>query len=107
MVFAKNTPLLISIPDYFKTLDCSNIQQLKAVQEITSFVLCDDYIKESLLLFQNDIPYKSWEIIADKSNQENQINVKIKSRGFLPSAYCLVKIDVSNQIVFKECQYNK
>ncbi len=107
IALASNTGNFIIVPDWYDIFDCNNKQQIVSGESAKTNALCDEYVKKSLLNFQDNIPYKKWQVTPEKDENTDEWIVRIKSKGFIPSASCLIKMHPSGNIYFKECQFNK
>lgn len=69
--------------------------------------LCDEYVKKSLLDFQNNMHYTKWELNLKQNESTGDWIIEIKSKELIPSASCLIKMNASGDIYFKKCHFNK
>ncbi len=104
VITAEKRSQYIVLPDFYTEQNC---QQHFVDNKFIIKALCDSDIKESLLEFQHYMQCEKWSVKQYKETEKNEIIVKIKSKGIIPSAYCIVKLHKSGDIFFKKCDSNK
>ena len=104
IITAKKTIQYIILPDFYTELNC---QQKLVDNKFIIKALCDSEIKELLMEYQHHMKCEKWSVNQYTDTEKEEIIVKIKSKGIIPSAYCIVKLYQSGDIFFKKCASNK